>query len=80
MRFRAIGSPQKSVFQKLPFRCSEKERIDTLALLDSMNINHRTLFPDIDGSVKQAMNSLLIVKSAPVTGTSLSFTRPKPNR
>lgn len=40
--------------QKLIFPCPEKSRIDLLDKMDHMNINSRTLFPDIQGSVIDA--------------------------
>lgn len=40
--------------QKLVFPCNEGDRIRMLDKLDLMNINNRTLFPDVEGSVKDA--------------------------
>ena len=42
---------------KHEFSCSEAERLLLLDKLDAMNINHRTLFPDIHGSVQGAIDS-----------------------
>lgn len=46
------------LLQKLTFRCDRNERLEMLRLLDLMNINYRTLFPDIQGTVKDATESI----------------------
>lgn len=45
------------VLHKYTFECSESERNSILDKLDKMNINNRTLFPDISGSVLDATES-----------------------
>lgn len=47
----------QGVLEKYTFKCDEMKRIQMLDILDRMNINHRTLFPDINGSVKDAIES-----------------------
>ena len=55
----ALARPNtdRPVLQKLTFKCHEKDRINMLDRLDKMNINNRTLFPDIEGSVKDAIDT-----------------------
>jgi hypothetical protein len=53
------------VLTKLTFPCSEKERMSMLDRLDKMNINNRTLFPDIFGSVKGAVDTVYRSFQAP---------------
>ncbi|MBR9792061.1 MAG: FRG domain-containing protein [Gammaproteobacteria bacterium] len=60
------------IFQKLTFHCTEDERQAMLLNLDKMNINYRTLFPDIDGSVKYAKQKL-VLELAQTKGSSFSF-------
>lgn len=45
------------LMQKYSFKCQESERLLVLDKLDKMNINNRTLFPDIFGSVRDAVDS-----------------------
>lgn len=59
----------RPLLQKHTFPCSEVERIAILDKLDSMNINHRTLFPDIAGSVQGAVDSTFRSFQAPRTKT-----------
>lgn len=47
----------KHVLEKHIFKCDEHQRIKALDALDRMNINHRTLFPDVFGSVQGAIAS-----------------------
>lgn len=47
------------LLQKFTFPCSENERLGLLDNLDKMNINNRTLFPDITGSVKDSVDSTM---------------------
>jgi hypothetical protein len=47
----------RPVLQKLTFKSAEQNRMNILDRLDKMNINNRTLFPDIEGSVKDAIDS-----------------------
>ena len=53
----AMKNADRPVLHKYIFSCSELERISFLDKLDKMNINNRTLFPDISGSVKDAIDS-----------------------
>ena len=53
------------VLKKYTFPTTELERIKILDKLDAMNINYRTLFPDIEGTVKGAIDE-----------TTRSFTSP----
>jgi hypothetical protein len=46
----------RPLLQKCTFSCTEGERISFLDKLDAMNINPRTLFPDIAGSVLGAID------------------------
>jgi len=48
------------IFTKLVFPCSSEQRLEVLLMLDRMNINYRTLFPVLEGSVKHAVSSLLL--------------------
>ncbi|HEX7048524.1 MAG TPA: FRG domain-containing protein [Gammaproteobacteria bacterium] len=54
--------PQKisayPLLTKLEFPCEGAARVRALDMLDSMNINHRSLFPDIQGSVKGALETV----------------------
>lgn len=43
--------------QKLEFPCSQRESMELLDKLDKMNVNGRTLFPDIFGTVKDTIDS-----------------------
>ena len=43
--------------QKFQFTCNNDQRLEVLDRLDKMNINYRTLFPDIFGSVKDAVDN-----------------------
>jgi hypothetical protein len=43
---------------QINFECTENERNHYLRILDKMNINYRTLFPDITGSVLGAIESI----------------------
>ena len=52
-----MKSADRPVLHKYVFKCTELERIATLDKLDKMNINNRTLFPDIFGSVNDAVDS-----------------------
>jgi len=45
------------VLEKFIFPCNEKQRGRMLDILDKMNINHRSLFPDVFGSVQDAIES-----------------------
>ncbi len=56
------GSP---VLKKFTFGCEETSRFNVLDKLSLMNINHRTLFPDIYGSVYDAIDSTLRSYGAP---------------
>lgn len=47
----------KPLFTKYVFPCSPSEQMKVLDMLDAMNINYRTLFPDIHGSVMGALDS-----------------------
>ena len=47
------------VLTKFIFPCADADRLKILDKLDRMNINNRTLFPDIYGSVKGAMDHTL---------------------
>lgn len=51
------NSTDHAVLTKYIFPCSEGDRVSMLDKLDKMNINNRTLFPDIAGSVKDAIDS-----------------------
>lgn len=62
MAFHKGDSP---VLRKLSFPCSERERVSMLDRLDKMNINNRTLFPDIFGSVKGALDTVYRSFQAP---------------
>ena len=42
------------VLLKIRFETCEKQRVQILKHLNRMNINHATLFPDIEGAVKFA--------------------------
>lgn len=53
LHFNAADRP---FLMKHTFPCSESERLQLLDKLDAMNINNRTLFPDIMGSVLGAMD------------------------
>ncbi|WP_434939989.1 FRG domain-containing protein [Shewanella sp. HL-SH8] len=46
------------LLKKLTFKCTESERTKYLNVLDKMNINNRTLFPDITGSVLGAIETV----------------------
>lgn len=72
-REKAIQRPRSYIFQKLVFDCSEDDRLTALLKLDKMNINYRTLFPDIEGSVKYAKQKI-ILELAQSKGTSYDFT------
>ena len=63
-----MGSP---FLQKLVFPCTEGERIKMLDKLDLMNINNRTLFPDVEGSVKDAADRTF--RNFLNSGETLSF-------
>lgn len=54
LHFKKSDAP---LLQKLTYRCTAKERVAALDKLDHMNINSRTLYPDISGSVKGAVDS-----------------------
>ncbi|MEQ3638755.1 MAG: FRG domain-containing protein [Alteromonas sp.] len=71
-REKAIQRPRSYIFQKLVFDCSEDDRLAALFKLDKMNINYRTLFPDVEGSVKYAKQKL-ILELAESKGFSYSF-------
>ncbi|MEO1894463.1 FRG domain-containing protein [Alloalcanivorax venustensis] len=43
--------------QKLEFPCNQRESMELLDKLDKMNVNGRTLFPDILGTVKDTIDS-----------------------
>lgn len=49
----------RPLFQKVIFSCNENERLNALETLGQMNINFRTLFPDINGSVLAAKESAI---------------------
>jgi len=65
----AMKNADRPVLHKYIFSCSEKERISFLDKLDKMNINNRTLFPDISGSVKDAIDSTFRSFQSPPTKT-----------
>lgn len=46
------------LLRKITFKCTESERNRYLNVLDKMNINSRTLFPDITGSVLGAIETV----------------------
>jgi len=47
----------RRVLTKIVFPCGERERMKALDELDCMGISHRTLFPDVFGSVQDALLS-----------------------
>lgn len=53
---KSLGSP---ILKKYIFKCTDKQRLEALKILDKMNINFRTLFPDIEGSVKGAKQTAI---------------------
>jgi hypothetical protein len=54
LTFKKAESP---LLHKYSLPCSEADRWAVLDKLDAMNINHRTLFPDITGSVRGAKDA-----------------------
>lgn len=52
----SLGTP---LLTKYIFNCSDIQRLECLKILDKMNINYRTLFPDIEGSVKDAKQTAI---------------------
>lgn len=60
-----FGKGDSPVLRKLNFPCSERERASMLDRLDKMNINNRTLFPDIFGSVRGAVDTVYRSFQAP---------------
>jgi hypothetical protein len=59
----------RPVLQKHIFPCTEPQRLAVLDKLDKMNINNRTLFPDVYGSVKGAIDSTIRSFGEPRTKT-----------
>jgi len=68
----AQDSADRPTLEKFEFYCSESERLEYLDILDKMNINYRTLFPDVFGSVQDAIDSTTRSFTAPST-RSYSF-------
>lgn len=60
------------IFKQYTFTCTDEQRLSALLMLDKMNINYRTLYPDVEGSVKHAKLSL-ILESTHRRGASYSF-------
>lgn len=54
------------ILKKYTFPTTELERIKILDKLDAMNINYRTLFPDIEGSVKGAIDETTRAFTSPI--------------
>ena len=48
----------RPLLTKLEFRCDGADRLKAMEILERMNIHYRSLFPDIEGSVKGAMDSV----------------------
>jgi hypothetical protein len=69
----SLGSP---ILKKYIFKCTDTERLESLKILDKMNINFRTLFPDIEGSVKGAKQTAIDSLGDPLI-TSVCWTNYK---
>ena len=62
------------LFEKLQFEYSEKERQEALILLDEMNINYSTVYPDIEGCAKDAKQALVNILNTR-SGDSINIIR-----
>ena len=53
------NASDKPLLMKCVFPCSLKESMEVMDRLEAMNINNRTLFPDVFGSAMGAMDSVM---------------------
>lgn len=51
-----MNASERPTIEKYVFDCNEKQRLELLDILDKMNVNYRTLFPDIHGAVQAAID------------------------